>query len=72
MDALTTAIERAGGVAALAQKLNIEPSAVTNWVRRKRLPTDRAIQLETLTGVPLRELRPELFRAPAAQPVEAA
>lgn len=70
MDALSTAIERAGGVTALAQKLGVVPSAVTNWRRRGKVPGEFACMIEGATGVTARELRPDLFR-PAA-PGEAA
>lgn len=65
MDALETAIDRAGGVTALAGKLNVVPSAVTNWRRRKRIPAEWAAQIAALTGVPLQRLRPDLFPAKA-------
>jgi DNA-binding transcriptional regulator YdaS (Cro superfamily) len=70
MDALSSAIERAGGVTALAQKLGVVPSAVTNWRRRGKVPADFACKIEGATGVAARELRPDLFRAPP-RPVEA-
>jgi DNA-binding transcriptional regulator YdaS (Cro superfamily) len=72
MDALSTAIERAGGVTALASLLDVVPSAVTNWRRRGRVPADFACLIESATGVTVRELRPDLFATAhsrhAAQP----
>lgn len=70
MDALSTAIERAGGVTALAQRLGVVPSAITNWRRRGKVPGDYACKIEGATGVTARELRPDLFRS--APPTEAA
>lgn len=62
MDALTIAIERAGGVTALSRMLGVVPSAVTNWRRRGKVPGDWACMIEAATGVTVRELRPDLFR----------
>jgi DNA-binding transcriptional regulator YdaS (Cro superfamily) len=70
MDALSTAIEKAGGVSALAARLGVVPSAVTNWRRRAKVPAEFACMIEAATGVTVRELRPDLFPpAPKAQPV---
>ena len=62
MDALSTAIDRAGGVTALASKLGVVPSAVTNWRRRGAVPAEYACKIEGATGVTARELRPDLFK----------
>jgi DNA-binding transcriptional regulator YdaS (Cro superfamily) len=64
MDALSNAIERAGGVKALASALSVVPSAVTNWRRRQQVPAEYACKIEAVTGVTVRELRPDLFQLP--------
>jgi DNA-binding transcriptional regulator YdaS (Cro superfamily) len=58
MDGLKKAIEAAGGPIAFARALGINRQAVWAW---KRVPADRIIQIETLTGVSREELRPDLF-----------
>ncbi len=55
---LDRAIEAAGGVRALARQLGISQPAISSW---KRVPSDRVVAVETATGVPRRDLRPDLY-----------
>lgn len=60
---MTEAVERAkriaGGPAALAKALGgITPQAVSQW---KRVPPDRVIEVERITGISRHELRPDVF-----------
>ncbi len=55
---LQKAIDAAGGVAALARALGIAQPSVSGWTR---VPADRVAAIETLTGVPRSQLRPDLF-----------
>jgi TorA maturation chaperone TorD len=57
-DGLTLAIEAAGGVAALARGLDITQPSVSGW---KRIPADRVLAVEALTGIGRQQLRPDLF-----------
>jgi hypothetical protein len=59
MNALQRAIDKAGGPSAFAKRLGISRQALWKW---KRVPADRIIQIERLTGVPREELRPDLYR----------
>src|ERR1051326_4849646 len=59
---LEEAIRAAGGVGALAQKIGISQPSVSNW---SRVPADRVISVESVTGVARDVLRPDLY---AAQP----
>ncbi len=56
--ALAEAALRVGGVAKLAEMLGLSRQAVYKW---KRVPAERAPQIERLTGVPRAELRPDLY-----------
>lgn len=68
--AFEDAIARAGGVSALARKLNelapddppLLPQHVTNW-RRRGLPPARCLAVEGVTGVSRHLLLPEVFGA---------
>ncbi len=61
---LEEAIRVAGGVGALAQKIGISQPSVSNW---SRVPADRVISVEAVTGVARDVLRPDLYsRQPAA------
>lgn len=50
--------EKAGGFPALAEKLGISRAAVHQW---KRIPAERVLDVESLTGIPRHELRPDLY-----------
>ena len=64
---LQQAIEAAGGIAALARKLGIAQPSVSNWTR---VPAERVISVESLTGVARDVLRPDLYAGEAAVPDE--
>lgn len=50
------AVENAGGVAPLATKLGVKRQGVYPWVRRGYVPPRRAVQIETIYGIPRTEL----------------
>ena len=52
------AIKAAGGLSNLAAGLGIKPQSVTKW---KRIPEDRIVDVEKLTGIPREKLRPNLY-----------
>jgi DNA-binding transcriptional regulator YdaS (Cro superfamily) len=64
--ALTKAIELAGGPAALGRLLNISSQAVSQW---RRVPAERVLEVERATADPgtqaprvtRHELRPDLY-----------
>jgi DNA-binding transcriptional regulator YdaS (Cro superfamily) len=75
MSPLDKAIEYAGGVTALAEKLGVRQSVVSNWRTRgdePRAPAERCIAIEAATdGVVTRyDLRPDVFGEAPAQPAE--
>jgi len=55
---LEAAIRAAGGIGALARALGLAQPSVSNW---RRVPADRIAAVETATGVPRSELRPDLY-----------
>ena len=60
-EALARAAEVVGGFVKLAQMMEIAPSSVYMWVNRGRVPAERVIAIERLTGVPRHELRPDIY-----------
>lgn len=44
----------------LAQKLGVQRSAVCKWERR-RVPAERVIEIERVTGLHRSQLRPDLY-----------
>ncbi len=68
MDALTRAIESAGGVGKLASAIGLKQNVVGNWRLRGQVPAQHCIAIETATtgAVTRHDLRPDVFGAPAA------
>lgn len=59
------AIELAGGPKKLSEAIGaLTPQAVSQW---KRVPADRAIAVEALTGISRHDLRPDIFGLAPAQ-----
>jgi TorA maturation chaperone TorD len=57
---LEEAISAAGGVSELARRLGVSQPSVSNW---NRIPADRVLSVEAVTGVARAVLRPDLFNA---------
>jgi len=60
---LDEAIRAAGGVGALARKIGIAQPSVSNW---GRVPAERVLLVEAVTGIDRGMLRPDLYRVPDA------
>jgi TorA maturation chaperone TorD len=58
---LDEAIAAAGGVGALARKIGIAQPSVSNW---SRVPAERVLTVEAVTGVSRAVLRPDLYGEP--------
>lgn len=61
MSAISKAVQNVGGQAALAEKLGISPQAVNKMCASGRVPAERVLTIESLTGVSRSELRPDLY-----------
>ena len=55
---LNEALNAVGGVTELARKIGISQPSVSNW---ERVPADRVLQVEAVTGVNRIALRPDLY-----------
>lgn len=64
-EGLQKAIDAAGGIGALARGLGIKQPSVSSWAK---VPSDRVLAIEALTGVSREDLRPDLYAA--QQPVD--
>ena len=54
----------------LARAIGVDKASVTRWSQR-RVPAERVLDVERITGVPRHELRPDLY-PPTPAPQEAA
>jgi len=55
---LSEAIRAAGGISELARQIGISQPSVSNWIR---VPAERVISVEAVTGVDRAMLRPDLY-----------
>ena len=69
MEIIKKAITEAGGIAEMAAKIGVGPTAVSNWQLRKKVPAERCLAIEAATdgAVTRYELRPDVFGAPPAK-----
>jgi DNA-binding transcriptional regulator YdaS (Cro superfamily) len=64
-DSLREAILAAGSRRALGRLLGISGQAIANW---DRVPAERVADIERVTGISRRQLRPDLYGAPVLAP----
>ena len=55
---LSEAIRAAGGVSELARQIGISQPSISNWIR---VPAERVVSVEAVTGVDRSVLRPDLY-----------
>jgi len=58
---IQAAVEKAGGVNALASAVGVSYQAVQQWVKARRVPAERVLDIERATGVTRHSLRPDLY-----------
>lgn len=63
-EVIKNAIDKAGGVKAVAKAMQMSEEGVRLWHARGRVPAERVVELEQLTGVPREALRPDLYERP--------
>jgi DNA-binding transcriptional regulator YdaS (Cro superfamily) len=51
-----------GLMSRIAEGLNVRLTAVSKW---HRIPAERIVEVERITGIPREELRPDLYRKKA-------
>jgi DNA-binding transcriptional regulator YdaS (Cro superfamily) len=64
-EGLRLALEKAGGIRALARALGVTSPAILEW---RRIPSHRILQAEAVTGIPREKLRPDLYRLDGTVP----
>ena len=58
-EGLKAAVEAVGGLRALARLLGITHQAILQW---DKVPAERLLEIEKVTGVARERLRPDLYR----------
>lgn len=58
------AVEAVGGVTRMAEAIGVTRSAVSQW---PRVPVERVLDVERISGIPRHELRPDIYPAPEGQ-----
>jgi TorA maturation chaperone TorD len=64
---LQEAIRAVGGVSELARRIGISQPSVSNW---DRVPAERVLSVESVTGINRTVLRPDLFAAAASGDID--
>lgn len=59
--AIRTAAEKVGGQSALARYLGCTPQAVQRMCALGRVPAERVLRIEQVSGVSRHDLRPDLY-----------
>lgn len=59
------AAKSSGGVVALARELGIKHTALYSWTR---VPAERVLDIERITGVSRHDLRPDIFGPATSRP----
>lgn len=54
-------IAKAGNQHILSQKLGIKYQAIQSWRKKHKIPAERVLAIEHLTGISREELRPDLY-----------
>lgn len=60
-NAAVRAAAAAGGQSALARELGCTPQAVQRMCATGRIPAERVLRIEQVSGIPRHELRPDLY-----------
>ncbi len=47
----------------MAKALRVGKAVVNNWKRRKKIPIEHVAEISRLTGIPAKELRPDVWEA---------
>lgn len=60
-EVIRDAIEKGGGKRAVADALGMSEEGVRIWIARGKIPAERVVELERITGICREKLRPDLY-----------
>lgn len=55
------AVEVAGGLGPMASKLGVRYQAIQQWLKRGKVPAERVLAIEQVTGISRHALRPDIY-----------
>lgn len=61
MSAIQRAVDLIGSQSEMGRRLGIKPQAVQKWISHNRVPAERVLQIEKLTGISRHDLRPDIY-----------
>ncbi len=61
MNQISSLFRQAGGVALVARQIGAPLGTVSAWVTRGRIPAERVLEVERITGISRHELRSDLY-----------
>jgi DNA-binding transcriptional regulator YdaS (Cro superfamily) len=61
MDHVSAAAALVGSRAELAKLMGVSAGAVSKWSKQKKIPINRVIRFEQITGISRHVLRPDIF-----------
>lgn len=61
MSTLAEIIDKAGGVTKVSRELGLPVGTVSAWITRNRVPAERVISLERVTGAPRHQIRSDIY-----------
>ena len=61
MNVVQRIVDSVGGQSELARLLDIRQQSVQEWVTRRRVPAERVLEVERVSGIPRYEIRPDLY-----------
>ena len=64
---LAKAIKASGGIGRFARKVELSTQAIYNW---KRVPAERVVEIEAISGIAREIMRPDLYRKVARRQQE--
>lgn len=67
MNAIASAINKAGGSSKLAKALGVTRQAVEQW-KGRTVPPEHVLSIEKITGITRYELRPDIYGSPPKNP----
>jgi DNA-binding transcriptional regulator YdaS (Cro superfamily) len=64
MNVISIAAAHVGSRKELAERMGVTPGAVSQWDKRQRIPGNRVLELEKITGISRHLMRPDIFGEP--------